>query len=96
MILYGCGDFLDDYEGISGYEEFRGDLGLMYFPTVAPLTGELLELRMFPTRIKSFRVNKAENEDARWLAEMLEREGKPLGTRVAVLDDGSLSLCLEP
>ena len=26
LILYGCGDFLTDYEGISGYEQFRGDL----------------------------------------------------------------------
>ena len=24
LILYGCGDFLNDYEGIHGYEEFRG------------------------------------------------------------------------
>jgi len=31
LILYGCGDFLNDYEGITGYEEFRGDLTLMYF-----------------------------------------------------------------
>ena len=31
LILYGCGDFLNDYEGIWGYESFRGDLGLMYF-----------------------------------------------------------------
>jgi poly-gamma-glutamate synthesis protein (capsule biosynthesis protein) len=36
LILYGCGDFLDDYEGIAGYEEFRDDLTLMYFPTVEP------------------------------------------------------------
>ncbi|MGH1571072.1 CapA family protein [Methylobacterium sp. P31] len=32
LILYGCGDFLNDYEGIVGHEEFRGDLTLMYFP----------------------------------------------------------------
>src|SRR5690606_2510781 len=25
-ILYGCGDLLNDYEGIGGYERFRGDL----------------------------------------------------------------------
>jgi poly-gamma-glutamate synthesis protein (capsule biosynthesis protein) len=31
LILYGCGDFINDYEGITGYEAFRGDLGLMYF-----------------------------------------------------------------
>ncbi|MGQ0560599.1 MAG: CapA family protein, partial [Gemmatimonadota bacterium] len=29
-ILYGCGDFIDDYEGIKGYEEFRDDLVVMY------------------------------------------------------------------
>ena len=31
LILYGCGDFLNDYEGISGYEEFLDDLTLRYF-----------------------------------------------------------------
>ncbi len=25
LILYGCGDFLNDYEGISGQERFRGE-----------------------------------------------------------------------
>jgi len=29
LILYGCGDFLNDYEGIRGYERYRGDLTLM-------------------------------------------------------------------
>jgi poly-gamma-glutamate capsule biosynthesis protein CapA/YwtB (metallophosphatase superfamily) len=33
-ILYGCGDYLHDYEGISGYEPFRDDLTLMYFPRI--------------------------------------------------------------
>ena len=32
LILYGCGDFINDYEGISGNEEYRGDLALMYIP----------------------------------------------------------------
>ena len=32
LVLYGCGDFLNDYEGIGGNEGFRGELGLMYFP----------------------------------------------------------------
>ena len=29
LVLYGCGDFLNDYEGISGYEVFRSDLRLI-------------------------------------------------------------------
>src|SRR5262249_7836262 len=28
LILYGCGDFLNDYEGIRGYERYRDDLAL--------------------------------------------------------------------
>ena len=33
-ILCGCGHFFTDYEGISGYEEYRDDLVIMYFPTL--------------------------------------------------------------
>ena len=32
LILYGCGDLVNDYEGIEGHESFRPDLALMYFP----------------------------------------------------------------
>ncbi len=45
LILYGCGDFLNDYEGIGGYEDYRGDLSLMYFATVETSTGTLVSLR---------------------------------------------------
>ena len=30
-ILYGCGDLLNDYEGISGHEAYRPGLGALYF-----------------------------------------------------------------
>src|SRR5712691_6421654 len=46
LILYGCGDFLTDYEGISGYEEFRGDLALMYFVELDSQTGQLVSARL--------------------------------------------------
>jgi len=45
-MLYGCGDFLNDYEGIGGYEDYRDDLGLMYFASMDPSTGKLVELQM--------------------------------------------------
>lgn len=44
LILYGCGDFLNDYEGITGHESFRDDLALMYFPTVDTTSGRLERL----------------------------------------------------
>ncbi|MBI4296024.1 MAG: CapA family protein [Chloroflexi bacterium] len=91
-IIYGCGDFLNDYEGIRGYESFRGDLGLMYFITVNSPTGELVSLRMTPTRVRHFRVNRASGSDARWLTDTLNREGSKLGTRAKLNEDGTLTL----
>ena len=35
VILYGCGDLINDYEGIeSDQDEYRSELVLMYFPTL--------------------------------------------------------------
>lgn len=82
LILYGCGDFLNDYEGITGYEIFRGDLGLMCFADINPSTGQLLALRMIPTQVRRFRINHATAADSKWLETLLNREGKRFGTAV--------------
>lgn len=91
-ILYGCGDLLNDYEGIAGYEAYRGELGLMYFLSVDIHTGKLLQLRMTPTRIQRFRLCKCETPDAQWLADMLNREGAEFGTGVTRDDANNLVL----
>jgi hypothetical protein len=52
LILHGCGDLLDDYEDIAGYEEFRPDLRLMYFPVLDAATGRLCSLRLAPVRMQ--------------------------------------------
>lgn len=80
LILYGCGDFFDDYEGITGYEDFRDDLVLMYLPTIETADGRLTQLELLPFQIKNFRLNRISMEDARWLCEVLNREGKEFGT----------------
>jgi poly-gamma-glutamate synthesis protein (capsule biosynthesis protein) len=87
LILYGSGDFLNDYEGISGHESFRDDLGLMYFVDVDPSTGKLLALKMTPTQIKRLRVNRSSKIDALWLRDILNREGEEFGTRVELGKD---------
>lgn len=91
-VFYGCGDFLNDYEGISGHEAFRGDLALMYFPSMDAVTGRLTRLHMIPTQTSRFRIQRATSEDTTWLMDMLNREGKKLGTRVALNDDQILDL----
>jgi len=91
-ILYGCGDFLDDYEGISGYEKFRDDLVLMYFLSLAPSTRGLVRCDMVPLQIRNFRLSRASKEDARWLRDVLNREGEQFGTRVEAGEDNALVL----
>jgi poly-gamma-glutamate synthesis protein (capsule biosynthesis protein) len=84
LILYGCGDLLNDYEGISGYQSLRSDLACMYFPTIDPADGCLLHLKLIPMQIRHLRVNRACDEDASWLAQRLSETGTELGTRVRV------------
>jgi len=81
-IFYGCGDLLNDYEGISGHDAFHPGLALMHFPTLDAATGRLLDLILTPTRIRAFRVTLAKDEEAAWLAATLDREGRRFGTRV--------------
>jgi poly-gamma-glutamate synthesis protein (capsule biosynthesis protein) len=89
-ILYGCGDFLNDYEGISGYEAYRGDLSLMYFLDMEPASGKLIRLVMVPMQMRRFRLNRASVGDVRWLRDRLQRES--LGCRVEAGADGRLAL----
>lgn len=91
-VIYGCGDFLNDYEGIGSYGDFRDDLGLMYFVSMDLLIGELVCLRMTPTRIKCFRANRASRAEAFWLRDTLNREGKNFGTRVDLNEDNTLTI----
>src|SRR4029077_2097636 len=63
LILYGCGDFLNDYEGISGHEEFRDDLALMYFAGLDCLTGDLADLELAPLQIRRFQLAPASGAD---------------------------------
>lgn len=91
-VIYGCGDFINDYEGIGGNGLYRGELGLMYFVQMAPAAGRLAGVRLQPTRMRRFRVNRASAPDAAWLRETLNREGKRFGTSVEPDRDGALIL----
>src|SRR5260370_41709889 len=73
LILYGCGDFLTDYEGISGYEEFRGDLALMYFVELDSSNGKLISGRLVPMQMRRFRAGRASVADAKWLSNLLNK-----------------------
>lgn len=92
LILYGCGDFIDDYEGIGGYEPYRDDLVLMYFPTVGRGTGQLVALRMTALRIRRMRLQHASRAEVEWLRDTLSSVSAAFGSRIDLTADGSLRL----
>jgi poly-gamma-glutamate synthesis protein (capsule biosynthesis protein) len=92
LILYGCGDFLTDYEGISGYERFRGDLALMYLVDVDPQSGQLVSTEMVPMHMRRFRLERVPTSDSKWLCNLLNELGKPFVTRTHLGEDNSLTL----
>jgi poly-gamma-glutamate synthesis protein (capsule biosynthesis protein) len=91
-ILYGCGDFLNDYEGIGGYASYRAELVLLYFATFERGSASLARLEMSPFRLARLRLNDASPDETRWLRETLDRECRELGTRVEAGEDGRLAL----
>ncbi len=90
-IFYGCGDLLNDYEGIRGYQEFRGDLSLMYFVTMDHSSSQLAKLTLVPMQIKHFRLNHAPKADAAWLHHVLNRESAQFDVSFRSNLDGSLT-----
>ncbi len=91
LILYGCGDFLNDYEGIKGYEKYRDDLVLMNFVDDDPL-GNLAALEIVPLQVRNFRLVRPSTQDIRWMQQILDRESRKFGANVALSLDGRLTL----
>jgi poly-gamma-glutamate capsule biosynthesis protein CapA/YwtB (metallophosphatase superfamily) len=94
LILYGCGDCIDDYEGIGGYEQFRDDLRLLYFATLRRSTGQLTELRMVPMQARKMRLRHARMADSKWLATILSQISRAGGARISLDPGGTLFLDL--
>ncbi len=92
LILYGCGDLINDYEGIEGREQYRSDLALMYFPVLEAGSGRLLRLTMVPMRRRRFRLNRPAAEEAQWLAGTVDREAGRFGAGARVGANGWIEL----
>jgi poly-gamma-glutamate capsule biosynthesis protein CapA/YwtB (metallophosphatase superfamily) len=91
LVLYGCGDLIDDYEGISGYERYRDDLRLLYFVRLEA-DGRLADLRIAVMQSCRMRLRPADPEDREWSARTLDRVSCGFGTRIVVGQDGLLRL----
>jgi len=92
LILYGCGDCINDYEGIGSHTEYRGDLPLLYLIRVKRGSGTLIELMMAPMQIRQMCLNKPSSDDIAWLEHTLDRESRKLGCRISRTKDDQLKL----
>jgi poly-gamma-glutamate capsule biosynthesis protein CapA/YwtB (metallophosphatase superfamily) len=90
LIIHGCGDFITDYEGIRGYEEYRNDLSLAWFATVEASTGRLASLVITPFQLRRFQLVRPSAADVAWVGATLDRISRPLGTRIDPDSAGSL------
>ncbi|HEX2309046.1 MAG TPA: CapA family protein [Jatrophihabitantaceae bacterium] len=91
LVLYGCGDFIDDYEGIAGYESYRADLRLMYFVSFDQDAGAVQGLRIIPMQARTMRLRHASLADSAWLGQILNEISRPFATRVDAGSAGALT-----
>jgi len=81
LVLYGCGDFINDYEGIGGYEHYRDDLRVLYRIQLAE-DGTLTAVELVPYQSRRLRLEHATSSDVGWLAEALDRTSREAGVHV--------------
>jgi poly-gamma-glutamate capsule biosynthesis protein CapA/YwtB (metallophosphatase superfamily) len=86
LIIYGCGDFVDDYALTPGY---RNDLSAIWQVTIEERTSEsegkplkLKELKIYPTKIERFaaRVLESQEDDFRWVNDKIATLSGELST----------------
>lgn len=79
LILYGCGDFIDDYEGISGHESFP-DVRVAYFASIDTATGALIDLELVPMTAHKMSLITASPADQATLRDLLASCSADFGT----------------
>lgn len=67
LILYGCGDLINDSEGRPDYRARKGYLGALYFVDLDPKTRQLLGLRVQPVQRRRFRLELPARQDTEWV-----------------------------
>lgn len=90
LILYGTGDFVDDY---AVDPQLRNDLSFLYL-VQADRSG-VLALEMIPVRIANLMVNRAEGDDYRLAVDRITALSAEFGTEVVEAEPGLLRVPME-
>lgn len=79
-ILYGCGDLINDYEGITNHKEFNSNLSLMYFLEFDIPDLKFKQLELIPFERKKFKLHYANDGDCQSLLNALQKQSRPFNT----------------
>lgn len=88
IVFYGCGDLINDYEGIAGHQAYRPELGLAIFLDLDRHGGQFRKLELVPVERRRFRLQKASPNDAAWMAQILTQQSVGLDLRLTA--DGAI------
>lgn len=72
LILYGCGDLINDYEGKSEFQWMRPSLGALFFADIDSNTGNLKGMKLHPVQLRRFRLEIPSTEDSYWLIRLFQ------------------------
>lgn len=92
-ILYGCGDLINDYEGIADQIEFKSNLSLMYFLYFNNDSLRLERFELVPFEIRKFKLNTVGHKEALWLLSTLEKKSTVFNTHFK-LENSIIRICL--
>ena len=73
LILYGCGDLINDYEGLVE-RPYRTDLGFIYLVRIEPGTGAFRHLTVTPVQRRAFRLVRPSKADADAMRQRLDTD----------------------
>jgi poly-gamma-glutamate synthesis protein (capsule biosynthesis protein) len=92
LILYGCGDLINDYEGITSMGRLDPSAVCLYFPQLARSDGALRQLEIVPLQLRRLQLVRASAAARRGLQSLLESGGPAVGLRLQDQADGSWRL----
>jgi poly-gamma-glutamate synthesis protein (capsule biosynthesis protein) len=82
LVLYGCGDLVNDYEGIPPHGRQRSDLGCLYGVTLDRADGRLAGLEVVPLQLRRFQLKHPPPALREWLYRRLGEACQAMGTRI--------------
>jgi len=88
LILYGCGDLMNDYEGIGPRDQRRSDVGCLYAVTLEASSGRLQSLEVVPLQLRRFLLGEADGAARQSVLRQFNDGGAAFGTRVVPADSG--------